>query len=104
MLWHIDPSPYILRNYAPLETRADALANALSQVPRVTRDLATHLATGEAARPVLDAAIDSYQGMAEFYERDIAEAVAEPEGRPRTAASWISANWQRRRSTNSSSR
>jgi len=48
--------------------------------------------------------MDSYQGMAEFYERDIAEAVAEPEGRPRTAASWISANWQRRRSTNSSSR
>ncbi len=82
MLWHIDPSPYILRNYAPLETRADALANALSQVPRVTRDLATHLATGEAARPVLDAAIDSYQGMAEFYERDIAEAVAELEGTP----------------------
>lgn len=79
MVWHIDPSPYILRDYAPLEVRAEALASALSQAPRLLEHLAAHLMKGRAARQVLEAAIDSYEGMAMYYQQDVLEALDEIE-------------------------
>ena len=39
MLWHIDMSGYVQRNYAPLEQRAEKLTQALCSVPSFLAEL-----------------------------------------------------------------
>ena len=73
MLWHIDMSAYIQRDYAPLEQRIEALTTALAAVPSYMAELRSVM-SGRLALPVLEASIEAYAGIADFYEQDIAEA------------------------------
>ena len=70
MLWHIDMSGYVQRNYAPLEQRAEKLAQALCSVPSYLGELRSVM-SGRLAGPVLDASIEAYEGVATFYENDL---------------------------------
>ena len=78
MLWHIDLSGYIQRDYAPLEQRVEGLTQALSAVPRYLGELRSVM-SGRLAGPVLDASIEAYTGIATFYEQDLVEATGELE-------------------------
>ena len=75
MLWHIDMSGYIQRNYAPLEQRVEALAQALLSVPNYVTELRTGM-SGRLAAPVLEASIEAYDGVASFYDNDLANATS----------------------------
>ena len=73
MLWHIDVSGYVQRNYAPLEQRVEGLTPALQAVPRFLSELRSVM-SGRLASPVLEASIEAYEGIAAFYESDLVEA------------------------------
>ncbi len=73
MLWNIEMSGYISRNYAPLEQRVESLTQALSSVPRYIDELKTVL-NGRLASPVLEASIEAYEGIAAFYDTDLTAA------------------------------
>ncbi len=73
MLWNIELSGYISRNYAPLEQRVESLAQALSSVPKYIDELKTVL-NGRLASPVLEASIEAYEGIAAFYDTDLTAA------------------------------
>ena len=72
MLWHIDMSGYIQREYAPLEQRIEALTQALTAVPTYLAELRSVM-SGRLASPVLEASIEAYEGIASFYENDLAD-------------------------------
>ena len=73
MLWHIDMSGYVQRDYAPLEQRVAGLTRALQAVPRYLSELRSVM-SGRLASPVLEASIEAYEGVAAFYENDLVEA------------------------------
>ncbi len=73
MLWHIDLSGYIQRDYAPLEERVQALTLALECVPDYLTELKSVI-SGRLALPVLEASIEAYEGVAKFYESDLADS------------------------------
>ena len=73
LLWHIDLSSYIQREYAPLDQRAESLTQALAAVPAYLRELKTVM-SGRLASPVLEASIEAYEGVANFFENDLADA------------------------------
>ena len=73
MLWHIDVSGYVQRDYAPLEQRVEGLTGALQAVPRYLSELRSVM-SGRLASPVLEASIEAYEGIAAFYENDLVEA------------------------------
>lgn len=75
MLWHIDVSGYVQRNYAPLEQRVESLARALEGVPTYVAELRSVM-SGRLASPVLEASIEAYDGIASFYENDLANAAS----------------------------
>ena len=75
MLWHIDVSGYVQRNYAPLEQRAEKLTQALCSVPSFLAELRAVM-SGRLAGPILDASIEAYEGVATFYENDLVEAAS----------------------------
>ena len=74
MMWHIEFSNYIKRDYAPLEERIEALTNALGAVPSFISDLKTGLGQ-RISRAVLEASVESYDGLVAFYDKDLPEAV-----------------------------
>lgn len=76
MLWHIELSGYIQRNYAPLEQRIEALTRALGEVPRYLTDLKSVL-SGRLAAPILESSIEAYEGVGTFYDNDLTAAVSE---------------------------
>lgn len=76
LLWHIELSGYIQRDYAPLPQRVDALTQALAAVPGYLAGLKGVL-SGRLAAPVLDATIDAYAGVATFYDNDLVAAVSD---------------------------
>ena len=83
-LWHIELSGYIQRDYAPLEQRVSSLADALGGVPAFLSELRSAL-SGRLAAPVLEASIEAYEGVAAFYEADLADATsALPDGELRS--------------------
>ena len=73
MLWHIDMSAYIQRDYAPLERRVKSLAQALTAVPTFMAELRSVM-SGRLASPVLEASIEAFEGIVEFYEQDLVDA------------------------------
>ena len=73
MLWHIDMSGYVQRDYAPPEQRVEALTRALEAVPGYIADL-RNVMSGRLASPVLEASIEAYEGIAVFYENDLLDA------------------------------
>ncbi len=66
---------YIRRDYAPISDRVNSASEALSQVPRFLEVLDTAL-DQEVGRPVLEMSIESYEGMARFYQDDLPKALA----------------------------
>ena len=75
MLWHIDLSNYIKRDYAPLPDRIDALTGALRGVPAFLNHLEANL-SHRIGKAVLEASIEAYEGMVSFYDNDLTGAVA----------------------------
>ena len=73
MLWHIDVSSYVQRDYAPLEQRVESLAEALEGVPAYITELRSVM-SGRLASPVLEASIEAYDGIVSFYESDLVDA------------------------------
>ena len=73
MLWHIDLSGYVQRDYAPPEQRVEALTRALEAVPGYIAEL-RNVMSGRLASPVLEASIEAYEGIAVFYENDLLDA------------------------------
>lgn len=76
LLWHIELSGYIQRDYAPLPQRVEALTQALAAVPGYLAGLKGVL-SGRLAAPVLEAAIEAYAGVATFYDNDLVAAVSD---------------------------
>lgn len=76
LLWHIELSGYIQRDYAPLPQRVEALTQALAAVPGYIAGLKGVL-SGRLAAPVLEAAIEAYAGVATFYDNDLVAAVSD---------------------------
>ena len=76
LLWHIELSGYIQRDYAPLPRRVEALTRALIAVPAYLASLRGVL-SGRLAAPVLEAAIEAYAGVATFYDNDLVAAVSD---------------------------
>ena len=72
-LGYLSVTNYVQRNYAPLEERLRSATKILSQVPEFLEVAARNLAQ-ELARPILEASIESYQGMARFYREDLPRA------------------------------
>ena len=70
---YLDVSGYLNRDYAPPSDRLMSMSQVLEQVPEFLEILASHLVDG-IGRPVLDAAIESYVGMARFYRVDLGQA------------------------------
>ena len=73
MLWHIDMSAYIQRDYAPLEQRVESLTQALTAVPTFIAEL-RYVMSGRLASPVLEASIEAFEGIVDFYQRDLVDA------------------------------
>ena len=69
-LGYLNVTNYIQRGYAPLPDRVGSLAKLLSQVPDFLSTMRGSLRE-ELGRPVLDASIDSYEGMSRFYREDL---------------------------------
>ena len=76
MLWNIDLSAYVQRDYAPLENRVEALTQSLEAVPGYLAEL-RNVMSGRLAAPVLEASIEAYEGIAAFYENDLVDATSE---------------------------
>jgi uncharacterized protein (DUF885 family) len=70
----LDVSPYIKRDFAPLEQRARAIVAILNQAPAV---MAAGRANLEKAlpKPWVEAAIEVGEGSADFLEKDLVEAL-----------------------------
>ena len=75
MLWHIDLSGYVQRDYAPLEHRVEALTRALEAVPGYLSEL-KNVMSGRLASPVLESSIEAYEGIVAFYENDLVDATS----------------------------
>lgn len=71
----LDPSPYLTRNYAPLEQRMRAFIayerSILTAVPQIKANLRLPL-----ARPLLERGLSASKGFADFYHNDVAKAFA----------------------------
>ena len=72
-LWHIEFSNYVKRDYAPLEQRVDGLTKALEEVPAFLATVRDTLGP-RLAKPVLEASIEAYEGLASFYDKELREA------------------------------
>ena len=76
MMWHIELSGYIKRDYAPLQQRIESLAETLEQVPAFLESLKEGLSR-RLSGAVLEASHEAYQGLVSFYEKDLAGAAGE---------------------------
>ena len=79
MLWHIDLSGYVQREYASLEQRVEALTQALGAVPGYLSELRSVM-SGRLAGPVLESSIEAFEGIAAFYKNDLLGATGELPG------------------------
>ena len=68
----IEVTGYMERSYAPLEQRMEGMARLLEGVPGYLESVRA-LIEPPLATPVLDANIESYQGIAAFYAEDLAQ-------------------------------
>ena len=69
----LDPSPYLTRNYAPVEQRMRAYITYARTIPRVTSQIRANLRT-PLAKPLAERGISGFGGYADFYKTDVAKA------------------------------
>ena len=70
MLDNLDPSPYLTRNYAPLETRMRAYVKYARSVQQAAAQIRATLRT-PLARPLLERGVSAFRGFAEFFRADV---------------------------------
>ena len=70
----LDVSPYIKRDFAPLEQRVRGIIAILNQAPKVTAAGRANLG-GVLPKPWVETAIEIGDGSADFLEKDLVEAV-----------------------------
>ena len=75
MMFHIELSNYITRDYAPLAQRVESLSRALTAVPTFLDRLKAGLSP-QLGLAVIEPSIEAYEGLRAFYDTDLAEAVA----------------------------
>ena len=75
MLDNLDPSPYLTRNYAPLETRMRAYTKYARSVQQAAGQIRANLRT-PLARPLLERGVSAFKGFADFYAKDVPGAFA----------------------------
>jgi hypothetical protein len=69
----LDPSPYLTRNYAPLEQRLRAYIAYARNVPRAATQIQANLRT-PLSQPLAERGISGFGGYADFYKNDVAKA------------------------------
>ncbi len=76
--WPIEVANYIKRDYAPLPQRVEALVRHLEQIPAVLGHARANL---EVALPkvTLETAIDMFEGMTTYIEKDVTDEVIKVE-------------------------
>ncbi len=72
----LDPSAYLTRNYAPLETRMRAYTAYATSVPRAAQQIRANLRT-PLALPVLERGVSGFRGYTEFFRTDVPKVFAE---------------------------
>jgi uncharacterized protein (DUF885 family) len=75
MLDNLDPSPYLTRNYAPLETRMRAYINYARAVQRAAAQIRAGMRT-PMALPLLERGVSAFRGFASFFRDDVAAVFA----------------------------
>ena len=71
----LDPSPYLTRNYAPIETRMKAYITYARSVQRAAAQIRANLRP-PLARPLVERGISGFTGYADFYRTDAPQAFA----------------------------
>src|SRR5688572_2904905 len=66
----LDPSPYLTRNYAPLDTRMRAYIKYARAVPLASSQIRANLRT-PISRPLLERGVSAFKGFADFYRADV---------------------------------
>jgi uncharacterized protein (DUF885 family) len=67
---NLDPSPYLTRNYAPLETRMRAYTKYAQAVQTAAGQIRSNLRM-PLALPLLERGVGAFRGFAEFFEKDV---------------------------------
>lgn len=67
---NLDPSPYLTRNYAPLDVRMRAYTAYARNVPRAAAQIRANLRR-PMALPLLERGVSAFRGFAAFYEQDV---------------------------------
>ncbi len=78
MLDSLDPSPYVTLTYAPPEQRLQAITEYLSNIPGAAEQIRANLATPLPSTYV-DYGIDSFGGLAAYFQNELVGAFAEVE-------------------------
>jgi hypothetical protein len=72
----LDPSPYLTREYAPLDQRLRGLAGYLRSIPRVAGEIKTNLRL-PLPESFVERAIAGFGGFADFYDKDLPQVFAQ---------------------------
>lgn len=78
-LWYsraLDLTPFLARNYAPLEERVRAVIGYLQSAPRALRAARENLQLN-VPRPFLTISLEVYEGMLAFYDKDLTATAAQ---------------------------
>lgn len=78
-LWYsraLDLTPFLARNYAPLEERVRAVIGYLQSAPRALRAARENLQPN-VPRPFLTISLEVYEGMLAFYDKDLTATAAQ---------------------------
>ncbi len=78
-LWYtraLDLTPFLSRHYAPLEERLRAAIGYLQNTPRVLQAARENLIPN-VPRPFIAVAVEAYEGMLAFYDKDLAATAAQ---------------------------
>ncbi len=78
MLDSLDPSPYVTLTYAAPEQRLQAITRYLSNIPRAAEQIRANLAT-PLPRTYVEYGVDSFGGLADYFQNDLVRAFAEVE-------------------------
>jgi hypothetical protein len=72
----LDPSPYLTREYAPLDQRLRGLASYLRAIPRVAGEIKANLRL-PMPESFVERAIAGFGGFADFYDKDLPQVIAQ---------------------------
>jgi len=86
----LDPSPYVSRNYAPLEERLKAFTRYARNIPQAAAQIRANLRM-PMARTRLEYGISSFGGLADYFANDVPGVFAEVEDE-QLKAEFIDAN------------